>query len=154
MSWMVAMTQLFALEEKTIKVIRVITLIFCIFLMVLYFYFLISNPALIGTFINPFIVQFTLFARLYFVFCIFSVLFLGIAFGIKSIRSDNPEVKLKGKFLLIAFISFTIAALLTSSVPEMTIKVIARIILVTSSIEFYLGFELPEKIKKSLLKTN
>jgi hypothetical protein len=124
----------------------------CLIAIIVYYAFLIIDPSLIGTFINPFIVQFTLFARLYFIACLFGVLIPGIIFAVKSMRSENPEIKLKGKLLLLAFISFTIGVILTSSVPEMTIKVIARIILVTSSIEFYMGYLLPNWVKKIILK--
>ncbi|MBD3254576.1 MAG: hypothetical protein GF383_05760 [Candidatus Lokiarchaeota archaeon] len=122
--------------------------------MILYYALLIIDPSLIGIFINPFIVQFTIFTRVYFIACLLGVLIPGILFAIRSIKSDKPEINLQGKLLLIAFISFTIGALLTSSIPQMTIKVIARLILVTSSLEFYMGYLLPNWVKKILLKND
>ncbi|MFX0073667.1 MAG: hypothetical protein ACFFAO_21525 [Candidatus Hermodarchaeota archaeon] len=138
--WNMAIMDLSGVKENIQRLVSIIILILCLIAIIVYYAFLITDPSLIGTFINPFIVQFTLFARLYFIACLFGVIIPGIIFAVKSMRSENPEIKLKGKLLLLAFISFTIGVILTSSVPEMTIKVIARIILVTCSIEFYMGY--------------
>lgn len=120
--------------------------------MSIYYWFLLTDLTLIGIFITPFIVQFTLFSRLYFLICLGIFLTAGIIFIKECLKSDNLETKLKAKFLLAAFLSFTVGVILTSSIPQIIIKLIARIILVTSSIEFYMGFLLPEFIKKRILE--
>ncbi|MFX1497774.1 MAG: hypothetical protein ACFFBH_09625 [Promethearchaeota archaeon] len=54
--------------------------------------------------------------------------------------------------LLTAFISFTIGTVLDFPISTTPIYIIARLILLSSSIEFYIGFLLPERIKKLILK--
>jgi len=77
----------------------------------------------------------------------------GIHFSLASLKSKNLEVKLKGKFLLLAFISFTIGASIEVLVHLNSFTVIiTRSILISNAIEFYLGFIMPEWMKKSLLK--
>ena len=73
-------------------------------------------------------------------------------FSVKSIKVDDPEIKWKGKFLLIAWFSFTIGAILDAALPltEITL-IIVRLILISSSIEFYLGFFLPDQLAKRLI---
>lgn len=81
----------------------------------------------------------------------------GLMFARESLSSDNAEVKLKGKFIFIAFISFVFGAVLevffTVADPiGLIFKIISRVILMSSSIEFFIGFIFPERIKKFLLK--
>lgn len=87
------------------------------------------------------------------IFLLVIVLFTGILFAKESLESDDLDVVLKGKFLLIAFISFTVGAGIDAlfdveSLIGTVMKVIARIILMSSSVEFFMGFILPERIKK------
>lgn len=81
---------------------------------------------------------------------IFSVITLvsGLAFSWKSIKHDNPEIKLRGKILFIAFISFLIGALL----GIVDLPVPGNIIMITSSIEFYIGYILPDWVKNRFIK--
>ena len=81
------------------------------------------------------------------------VLITGLKFAWESIKSDNPEVNLKGKFLVVAFILFILGANLEILIPltEFTV-VLVRIILIASSFTFYIGFLLPKWVKKILLK--
>jgi hypothetical protein len=89
------------------------------------------------------------------------LLVTGTLFARRSLRSDNEEVKLKGKLLLAAFLSFSIGAILDSMIggilgdndPLLPIMVvIVRIILISSAIEFYGGFILPKWLKDLFLK--
>ncbi|MFX0072998.1 MAG: hypothetical protein ACFFAO_18120 [Candidatus Hermodarchaeota archaeon] len=137
-------------KQKKILLIG-LTLIYCIIFMSIYYYLLFTDPSLIGTFVDPFIVNFTLFSRLYFILGLSLFVVSGLIFVKESLKSDNLETILKAKFLLAALISFAIGAILTSSFPEILIKVIARMILVSSSLELYVGFLLPKKIKKLFL---
>ena len=63
------------------------------------------------------------------------------------------EFKWRGRFLLIAFLSFFFGTIF-DAILELNILtiIIVRVILVTSSIEYYFGFFLPDKIKNVLIK--
>ncbi len=93
---------------------------------------------------------------------VFQILFLipalitALIFAWESLQSNNPEVNLKGKFLFIAFISLAIAATLDAlftidTSHGLLLKIIARVLLMSCSVEFFLGFILPERIKERLL---
>jgi len=91
----------------------------------------------------------------------------GITFARKSIKSENKEVRLKGKLLQFAFVAFTIAALLEKTIrsillgivftdptnPVLSIAlVVDRLLLILSAIAFLGGFLLPNWMKKILTK--
>ena len=98
----------------------------------------------------------------------FLILFVtGFKFARKSIKSENKEVRLKGKLLQFAFIAFTIAALLEKTARSIligtvfldptilllsVILVIVRVLLISSAIAFYGGFLLPNWMKKVFTK--
>ena len=90
------------------------------------------------------------------------MLVTGVIFAQKSVKSDDREIRLKGKLLRAAFITFSVAAVLDSmlgtifedpSDPLLAIfVVVVRILLIFSAIEFYGGFLLPRWMKEIFLK--
>ena len=110
--------------------------------------------ALIGTFPAPFHARYTLFIRIMMSFYAGLALITGVIFAVKTIKAGtSPEMKLRGNFLLIAFPSFAIGAFLDVFVPLTPITVvIIRLILISSAIEFYCGFSLPNILRKLFLK--
>ncbi len=91
------------------------------------------------------------------IFLLVIVLLTGLYFAKESLESNDKDVKLKGKFLLIAFILFTIGGVLDAlfdvEIPFGTaMKIVARIILMSSSISFFMGYILPEQIKQIFRK--
>ncbi len=79
----------------------------------------------------------------------------GLIFGGRALKSKDSEIKLKGKFLLIAFITFTIGAIIdilfVGQYNELTL-VLARTFVIIASFSFYTGFVLPKFIKKLFLR--
>lgn len=145
--WLKAFTD-FAYKEKQ-KLILIIFLIIGIIFEIIFFYFLFTQPNLIGTFETPFQVVYGIYIEIFLVIFLLVIVITGILFGKQSLKSENPEIKLKGKFLIVAFILFTIGAFLDSIVPELFI--IARIVLDVSALSFYFGFLLPDWLKEKLL---
>ena len=81
------------------------------------------------------------------------MLITGILFGKASLKVDDAEIKLKGTLLILAFISFVLGAILEIlSGLSIVILIIARLILISSSFEFYGGFILPEWMKTLFLR--
>ena len=70
-----------------------------------------------------------------------------------SIKTEEEEIKLKGKVSLIAFSLFVVGALIDYLFITKISNIIARLRLVISSISFYIGFILPKWAKKILLKS-
>ena len=150
--WLTAFTN-FMYKEKQKLVLIIISVITVIFY-VLFFYYLFTDPILVGEKISPVDTKGNNWVLLlYLVIFILIFLITGVKFSLKTIKIDNPETKLKGKLLLIAFISFSIGSVLDSMVPSTALTlIIFRLILISSAIEFYGGFILPKWIKKFFLK--
>ena len=112
------------------------------------FYYYITDISVIAVFVNPVDIALGLITIVYLLLILGLVLLSGIVFAIELLRSKSPETKLKGKFLLIAFVLFVIGAFLETFISFPPI----RLLLALSAIMFYIGFIMPEIIKKRFLK--
>lgn len=155
--WLVALSDLLSFKRKNL--VLLITLILSIAFEIAFFTVMFTgNTASIGYSVSPFQYQFGDLIAIYMLIIIIIVLATGLKFALESFKADDKTIKLKGKLLIIAFISFTTGAMLDSVAPmilgEMTevMIVIVRMILISSSIIFYLGFILPDWAKKILIK--
>ncbi|MFX0070642.1 MAG: hypothetical protein ACFFAO_06085 [Candidatus Hermodarchaeota archaeon] len=149
--WLIALTDLLFKEKQ--KIIIILYLITIIILDYYFFLFLLKDPTILGRFIGPFQIRWAFFMMIYLSVFIIIAILTGILFASYSIRSHSPEVKIKGKFILTAFISFSIAATIEAFMHLDPITVvITRTILIFSSIIFYLGFIFPRWLRKIILK--
>ncbi|MFX1257181.1 MAG: hypothetical protein ACFFAN_04950 [Promethearchaeota archaeon] len=117
-------------------------------------YYLITNPLVIGIFVDPPLdINYVGLTMLYAIFILITVSISLLLFVRSGLKSDNPEVKLKAKFNLVAIISFVFGAVLDGYVSVNIVAVfIVRIILISAAIEFYIGWILPKSVKKIFLK--
>ncbi len=114
--------------------------------------FLFVNPDLIGVEVNPDIGQRSSLTLIFALFAIIVAFSTGVIFAKVSMNSKDVNVRWKGRFLLIAFLFFTIAAALDSfSWEELLIISIIRSLLILSSIFYYFGFFLPKQIANRLI---
>lgn len=123
---------------------------------VIFFVFLFTDQYnLIGYFSGPFTAVYRPFTRFSLLFFLGSSLITFLMFAGSSLKSENAEVKLKGKFLIIAFLTYTTCAVLDSFAFFLTqpiMVVVIRIFLMLSAIEFYFGWILPNIIKRIFVK--
>ena len=116
-------------------------------------FFLFNDLSYVGYKSDIFASEHTSFVMIFLIAVVFVVLITGLLFARESLRSDNPEIRLKGKFLAVAFISWTVGSIIDSGFDlGAGVLIIIRILLISSAIEFYLGFIMPERIKNLLLK--
>jgi hypothetical protein len=149
--WIVAFTNLLYQDKK--KIIRIVFALIGIIFEIIFFTLLILSPSLVGVVTSPVDAEYDLLITIYQAFLVILVLTSGYLFAKESIKDESPEINLKGKFLLAAFFSFVIGSILEIiSGFSILILVIARIILISSAIEFYMGFLLPERVKNFFLK--
>ncbi|MFX0040130.1 MAG: hypothetical protein ACFFCY_13280 [Promethearchaeota archaeon] len=150
--WLLAFTE-FLYSEKRKLLLSIFAIVGTSF-EILFFIFLFLNPGLIGELNGPVDVNYKSFIMIFLIIFLLIVVITGFLFANLSLKSKDPEVKLKGKLLVIAYIAFAVGALLDASVPlnEPTI-VIIRILLIASAICWYGGFLLPKWMKKFLLKS-
>lgn len=149
--WLLAFTEFLYSEKR--KLILLTSIIIGAIFEILFFTFLFLNQRLIGDLNGPVDVNYKSFIMIFLILFLIIVVTTGFLFANLSLKSDDPEVKLKGKLLIVAYITFSIGALLDSSVPfsEATI-VIIRLILIMSALCWYGGFLLPKWMRKLFLK--
>ncbi|MFX1259971.1 MAG: hypothetical protein ACFFAN_19150 [Promethearchaeota archaeon] len=148
-----AFTEIYFHDKQ--KIILLIFVIIGIFIEIYLFYYLfvLKEPEALGILQGSVDIQFQGFLRYYLLFSILQVLVMGSLIAYNSVRSDTPEIKLRGKFLFAAFISWSIGAICDAAVPLTLLTLtIIRLILISSAIEFYIGFILPDWIKNLFLK--
>jgi len=162
LTWLTAFTDM--IHRKAQKKVIIITIILSILFEILFFILFFIDIDLIGV-INPdrpFTVDFGIFITIYLLIVILIMVVTGVQFAQKSVKVENREVRLKGKLLRAAFITFTVAAVLDSLLgaifedptdPLLSIMVvIVRILLIFSAFEFYGGFLLPKWMKEIFMK--
>ncbi|MFX0070782.1 MAG: hypothetical protein ACFFAO_06805, partial [Candidatus Hermodarchaeota archaeon] len=150
-SWIIAFTDL--VHKKHQNIIVIISIIYGVLFYIIFYYLLLIDPNLIGYLKGYTDVQYGTFIVVYALSIVVIELITGYLFCKASLESDNPEVRLKGKLLLIAFILFAIGASLDTSVPLTLLTLpIVRSFEILSAIIFYMGFILPKWTKNLFLK--
>jgi len=149
--WLTAFTEL--LYKGKQKIILIIFGIIGIIFNVIILFFLFTESSFIGREVGNVDEDYSLFVNIYIIGIMIITIITGTLFAQASIKLDSPEMKLRGILLLIAFYSFVVGAIFDMFSPlSVIILIIARLILISSAIEFYCGFVLPEWLKKMLIK--
>lgn len=151
--WIYSFSALMRLKSQ--KVIVAIYIIICVIFEIVLFTFLSIDTELVGTGIEEgiFTSRLTDLFVGFQIFAILSIVITGIIFSRKSLQSEKPEIKWKGVFLLIAFLSIAIGAALEAIFILGPLELIlVRALLISGSIEFYFGFFLPKPLAKILIK--
>ena len=150
--WLLAFTE-FLYSEKRKLILSIYTIIGALF-EVLFFIFLFLNQNLIGELNGPVDVNYKSFIMVFLIIFLLIVVISGLSFANLSLKSKDPEVKLKGKLLIVAYLGFSVGALLDASVPfNPATIIIIRLLLILSAFCWYGGFLLPKWMKKFLLKS-
>lgn len=152
LTWMVAFTDLLYKNKQAIILIAFV--IYGVVFELIFFMNLLDNPASVGIMEGPTDVEYQSVMRLLLISILVILLVTGVLFGRESLRSDNPEIRLKGKLLILSIILFDIGAAMDSAL-QLTLPtlVIARIILILSALGFYGGFLLPKFMKSIFIKS-
>lgn len=163
LTWLIAYTDM--IRKKAQKKVIIITIILSILFEIAFFALFFIDISLIGTIdpiSRPFTADFGIFITVYLMIVILIMLITGVIFAQKSVKSEDREIRLKGKLLRAAFITFSVAAVFDSLLgaifedptdPLLSIMVVVvRILLIFSALEFYGGFLLPRWMKEILIK--
>lgn len=136
-------------KNKIALVFSVIVVIYEIFLVM----FIFTDPSIIASKFGMFDTQYNIFGLAYQGFAYIVSIVTGYLFSKQSLKSENPTIKWKGRFILLAIITFSIAAVFQSLFPTIAIALIlVYILFIMSVLEFYLGFLLPERVANWLIK--
>jgi len=147
---LIAFLKVLPLTKKNKKIFFIVDVSANIAYEIYFFIFLFVDLSLIAEYSDIFILEWSITSQIYFIFSLVVFLLVGIPFSRVSLHSKDPQIKIKGKFLLIAFISFATGTVLDFAIPSPIIYLIARLILLSSTIEFYIGLMLPKWAKKIL----
>lgn len=120
---------------------------------IFFLYFIFTDVSVIGEIHGIVDVEYRGFTLLFIFQVLITALITGLHFARKSMKSDNPELQLKGKLLGIALLCFVPASFFDAMLTiNILMLVILRIIEIISSIAFYGGFLLPNWMKRLFLK--
>ncbi len=150
-AWITIMTNLvFSKNKNKIRLIfGILNITFEIIFLVLYS----LDLSLLGSVVGTFDVMYSSYMLFYLVVMLVIILITGTRFAYESFKSKNKEIKLKGRFLILAFYSYVIGSFVSvGSMDSLIILIVAKIIIISSAIEFYLGFVLPEFVKKIFIR--
>ncbi|MFX0104628.1 MAG: hypothetical protein ACFE75_03945 [Candidatus Hodarchaeota archaeon] len=148
--WLVAFTEFLYTEKR--KLILLTFGIYGLIFEILFLTFLFLDPSLIGELTPPVDVNYKSFILIFLLSFIIIVVVTGILFARLSLKSDDSEVKLKGKLLIIAYIAFTIGAVSDAFPLNIFTIIITRLILIVSAICWYGGYLLPRWMKKLFVR--
>jgi hypothetical protein len=150
--WIYAFTEFFYTEKRLI--LMVAALVYSVIFEIVFFVLLGMGPDYIASFNPPIDVEYRGLFMIFAASIIVIMTTTGIIFSYKSISVFDPETKLKGYFLLVAFISYAIGAFLDAVVGggNYILLILTRLILISSALEWYCGFILPEKVKQLFLR--
>ncbi len=150
--WFLVITNLMAKTYKK-RIMSIIVIIYVIF-ETFFFIFLISDMEFIGQYNESYFdVQSSLFSQIYLFTSLFLFIITGLLMARQCLIAEQPEVRLKGKFLLLSMIFFAIGAGVEILTPLIALTVVlSRMITITSAILLYIAFTLPALVKKIFLK--
>lgn len=150
-AWLTAFTDFINTDKQ--KLILGISIIAQIIFEIVFFYFLITDPSVIAHMRTPVDSENKPFILAYFITVILIFLITGLIFAAKAMRASDPNIKLKGKILLIAVLLYVFGGILDGAIAiEIIALLTSRIMLAFSAVMFYSGFVLPNWLKKIFLK--
>ncbi|HEY0088695.1 MAG TPA: hypothetical protein VGB37_07615 [Candidatus Lokiarchaeia archaeon] len=132
--------------------IQLIFVVIGVLFEVIFFYMLFTVPSLLGTLDSPVDSTFGTVLLIYILFSLCVIFVTGMIFSILSIKSENPEHRLRGIFLSIILVIFVFGAIFDALELNIIVLTIVRLLMIFSAFTFYIAFVLPNWVKKIFLK--
>ncbi|MFO8017544.1 MAG: hypothetical protein R6U96_02825 [Promethearchaeia archaeon] len=143
--WVYGISLLLNLKRKWL--LPVIYLVITIAMDIYLFYYLITDYTAIGNVSGYFDAQYNPLMSLYLIFINLSVVVTGLLFARRSLKAESEKIRLKGKFLVVAFLCYFFGAVFDAETTiSPIILIISRFVLISGAICFYIGFLLPQFI--------
>jgi len=145
-AWLIAITEMMNINRRNLLVLVYAAIAACLEAIMLYFIF--TDISMAGKYNSPVDIDFGPATIIHLIYNLLVFMISGFWLTINTLRLKDSENRLRGKFLLIAFLLFLVGAIL-----EMIIfNPINRTIVLLAAIIFYIGFTMPEKIKNKIIK--
>ena len=148
--WMIAFSSL--VFEYYKNIFLGVFAIFCMIIEVIFFYLLFTDHSMIGIQNTPIDTDWGIFMTIYLILVIIIALITGGLFSYKSIISENPEIRLRGKVILISFIIWALGSIIDTIFEFPLMRTLAIILLIVASFLWYFAFNLPKFLKKRFSK--
>ncbi len=150
-TWLYSITHIFKPElEKKVLLVALIAFGTYEFFLI---FFLFTNPSIVGTIESKFYSKPNLFSALFQLCALSITIITGTIFSIKSMKSEDPKIQWRGRFLLLAFLTLTIGSFLDIlTATNAFMLVFIRLLLMASAVEYYFSFFLPDKLANLLIK--
>ena len=150
-AWTMLCTDLIFTQKRKILIYSII--ITGIIFEILFFIVFFTDPSHIGVLKGEVDIEYKWFTLGYLIGVVGYILFTGLAFSIETIKTGQPELKLKGSLMIIGFVLFVISAAIDAMISvNSEMLVITRSVLITGIIFLYLGFFIPKWLLNWLLK--
>ena len=147
MIWMTGFTEIVYKEKQ--RLFQIFFGIVGILYEILFLSVLFIDYRLIGEFQNVVDVAYNPIVSIYILISLCQILITGIIIAIYTIKTGIPANKIRGYFLFVAFVTLFIGGLVDAAVTLGLLEaVLVRLFVISSAIEFYFGFMLPDYIKK------
>ena len=150
-TWTIGFAEL--LYEEKQKLFRNVIIIIAILCEIWFILFMVLDPVGLVTLATPVNASYSRLILVYILISLVYLLYTGILLARSSIKINKPEHKLKGYFLIVAFVLYIIGGLFDSIIDFTDLLLLLpRIVLLGAVFCFYCGFNLPKSIKKLFLK--
>ncbi len=135
---------------KSKNIIKWISIVVCIVFEIFALYINLFFPNLIGTMQSRFEFQYGMPIMIFISILFVITLITGIQLSIIGMRSSDKEIRLKGRFLLVAFIMLFFGGISDAMLETINpiFGIIAKLFLILSVFTYYYGFFLPKWLKK------
>lgn len=149
--WCFSFGKIYQNEKYYKKIILIFGIICSLYEIFIIFAFL-TDYTLIGVRSDIFYIDYSLTVVIFLIFAMITELVTGFIFFTETKKSDDNKIKMKGKFLLMAFILFPLAILIDIISNIMAIQyleivnIFGKILLVSSGFCFFFGFLLPNRV--------
>ena len=148
--WLLALTNLIFVKRK--KSILLSEIIIGIFFELVLLFLLFTRPSLLGELKTPVDIQYKSILSLYILHVVLVLWLTGTLLGKNSLKSKDPELKLKGRLIIAGISLWSLCGVLDSAISlEVISLTLIRILLILGGILFYGGFMMPKWTKKIFL---
>ena len=146
MIWMTGFTEIVYKNKQ--KIFQIFFGVVGIVYEIIFLSVLFTDYTLIGEFQNAVDVAYNPIVSIYIFISLCQILITGIIIAIYTIKTGIPENRIRGYFLFIAFVTLFIGGLIDAAVTLGLLEIVlVRLFVISSAIEFYFGFVLPDYIK-------
>lgn len=148
--WAIVFTDLILVEKQKIIVsfVVIFSIIFEIHLLLLLF---TNNTHFLGSLVGATDIEYHYFLEISLAIVLVYIFITGITFGIETMRTDDPDLKLKGKLMIAGFSTFVLFASIDAIITfNEIILILIRLLGIFSAFALYSGFLLPKWLKKLL----